>query len=113
MRIGTAGWAIRKEFSDLFSGPGSHLERYAKVFNAVELNSSFYRDHQAATYERWANAVPEDFRFSVKLNRLFTHQNKLEVNGQVLFETLHSVLRLGRKLGCLLVQLPPSLSFEI
>ena len=46
---------------------GSHLERYARRFNAVEINSSFYRPHQRKTYERWARSTPQGFRFSVKV----------------------------------------------
>jgi uncharacterized protein YecE (DUF72 family) len=50
LRIGTAGWAIRRERQDRFPGDGSHLARYARVFNAVEINSSFYRPHRVSTY---------------------------------------------------------------
>ena len=58
MRIGTAGWSIPKEQAALFPPAGSHLERYGAVLNAVEINSSFYRPHRKATYERWSAAVP-------------------------------------------------------
>jgi hypothetical protein len=51
IRIGTASWSIPKEHGAEFSIGGSHLERYAAVFNAVEINSSFYRPHRLATYE--------------------------------------------------------------
>src|SRR5918993_896064 len=44
-RIGTAGWSIPKEHAAPFPATGPHLERYAKVLNAVEINSSFYRLH--------------------------------------------------------------------
>jgi uncharacterized protein YecE (DUF72 family) len=53
IRIGTAGWSIPKEHAEAFPISGSHLERYAAVFNAVEINSSFYRPHRPATDERW------------------------------------------------------------
>jgi uncharacterized protein YecE (DUF72 family) len=52
--IGTAGWAIPRQYAGEFPSPGSHLERYARRFNAVEINSSFHRPHRRATYERWA-----------------------------------------------------------
>ena len=52
LRIGTAGWSIPKEHAAPFPTTGSHLERYGAVFNAVEINSSFYRPHRRATYER-------------------------------------------------------------
>lgn len=111
-RIGTAAWTIPKEHKDKFAPEGSHLERYAKTLNAVEINSSFYRQHKRATYERWSETVPEDFRFSVKLERLFTHERKLADPGSALVERVAGIKGLGNKLGCLLVQLPPKLAFE-
>ena len=47
--IGTAGWSIPSACASHFPAEGSHLERYAQVFNAVEINSSFYRAHLPAT----------------------------------------------------------------
>jgi uncharacterized protein YecE (DUF72 family) len=110
--IGTAGWNIRKDYVPLFPGQGSHLERYAQSFNAVEINSSFYKEHNPVTYARWAAAVPPEFRFSVKLSRYFTHEKKLAETGERLRSTLLAVAELGPKFGVLLVQLPPSLKFE-
>jgi uncharacterized protein YecE (DUF72 family) len=63
---------------------GSHLERYAKVLNAVEINSSFYRPHRTATYERWAASVPEEFRFAVKIPKAITHERRLKEAGDLL-----------------------------
>jgi hypothetical protein len=50
VRIGTAAWSIPKEHAAPFPTTGSHLERYGAIFNAVEINSSFYRPHRTATY---------------------------------------------------------------
>src|SRR6185312_16502317 len=86
--IGTAGWNLRKEHAPLFPEAGSHLARYARRFNAVEINSSFYRDHQAKTYARWAETVSDDFRFAVKLARRHTHENRLQVTCESLRATL-------------------------
>ena len=111
--VGTAAWTIPKEHRNSFIGGGSHLEMYGGKLNAVEINSSFYRDHRPATYERWAESVPEDFRFSVKLSRVFTHQQKLKSGEKNLAETLKGIMHLRSKLGCLLVQIPPSLQFDV
>ena len=91
---------------------GSHLERYGAILNAVEINSSFYRPHRTATYERWAASVPEDFRFAVKVPKAITHERRLKDVGDLLDRFLSEVSGLGPKLGPLLVQLPPSLSFQ-
>ena len=61
IRVGTAGWSIPRVHAASFDPEGSHLERYARRFNAAEINSSFHRPHRAATYERWAAAAPDDF----------------------------------------------------
>ena len=112
MWIGTAGWSIPKEHAAPFPTTGSHLERYGAVFNAVEINSSFYRPHRRATYERWAASVPADFRFAVKVPKAVTHQHRLEDVGDLLDRFLSEVGGLGPQRGPLLVQLPPSLPFQ-
>lgn len=111
--VGTAGWTLPKEYARPFGPQGTHLERYSSLLNAVEINSSFYREHKAITYARWADSVPEDFRFSIKLWKQFTHEQRLQVDKQQLQENLLAVSRLRQKWGCLLVQLPPSLVLDI
>jgi len=88
------------------------LSRYATRFNAVEINSSFYRPHQRKTYERWAGSVPADFRFSVKLPKLITHELGLRNAGAALDRFIDEVGGLGAKLAGALVQLPPGLAFD-
>src|ERR1700742_467290 len=111
VRIGTAGWAIRRELAAGFPAQGSHLTRYAAEFNAVEINSSFYRPHRPSTYARWARETPDGFAFSVKLPRAITHEKRLKDAGAALDEFLTQCGALGEKLGCILIQLPPSLAF--
>lgn len=110
IRIGTASWAIRKEHKGLFGEEGSHLARYAARLNAVEINSSFYRPHRPSTYARWRDETPKGFRFSVKMPRAVTHDARLK--GGPLEEFLNQCGALQEKLGCILIQLPPSLAFE-
>jgi uncharacterized protein YecE (DUF72 family) len=113
IHIGTAGWNVPKAHAADFPTSGSHLERYAQVFDAVEINSSFYRPHRRSTYERWAGSVPGAFRFSVKVPRTITHQCRLRDTAEQMDRFLLEVSGLGQKLGPLLVQLPPSLSFQV
>lgn len=89
------------------------LARYASLFRAVEINSSFHRSHRAVTYERWAATVPESFRFSVKCPKTITHEKRLAGCDELVEKFLDEVAGLGEKLGALLVQLPPSLELEI
>ncbi|MEJ0013149.1 MAG: DUF72 domain-containing protein [Bauldia sp.] len=111
-RIGTAGWSLGAEQRKHAPEKGTHLERYAAVFNCVEIDSSFYRSHQRKTYERWAASVPDDFRFSVKLPRTITHEAKLAGAGALLDQFLSEASGLGGKLGPLVVQLAPRHLFD-
>lgn len=112
IRIGCAGWAIPKQCASSFPLSGSHLERYAQRFTAVEINSSFHRPHRRATYERWAAAVPAGFAFAVKAPRDITHGHRLAGADAALDAFLGQVTGLGDRLGPLLFQLPPSLGFD-
>jgi uncharacterized protein YecE (DUF72 family) len=112
IRVGTAGWALPREHRARFPTEGSNLERYAGRLNCAEINSSFYRPHRPSTYERWAATVPVDFRFAVKVPRTVTHERKLVGTGAALDTFLAEAGALGERLGCLLVQLPPSLQFD-
>jgi uncharacterized protein YecE (DUF72 family) len=110
--VGTAGWSIPRAEQQRLPAGDSHLARYAQVFPAVEINSTFYRSHRAATFGRWAESVPRAFRFAVKIPQAITHDQRLARSAPVLDAFLTEVAPLGSRLGCLLVQLPPSLAFE-
>lgn len=112
VHIGVAGWTIPAPLADRFAHQGSHLERYASRFNAVEINSSFYRPHRRSTYARWAASVPDGFRFAVKLPKTITHEHRLRDCGDLLARFAGEVAGLDEKRGPTLVQLPPSLAFE-
>jgi uncharacterized protein YecE (DUF72 family) len=111
-RIGTAGWAIPRASAHRFAPRGTHLERYAATLSCVEINSAFYRPHARGTYVRWAAATPAGFRFSVKVPRLITHDQRLRRPRRPLERFLAEVSGLGGKRGPLLVQLPPSLEYD-
>lgn len=114
--IGTAGWGLPSASVHRFATAdftGTHLERYAQHLPAVEINSSFYRPHQRATYEGWAASTPPAFRFCVKLPRSITHTARLKNTDPLLQAFMDQAGGLGARLGCLLVQLPPSLSLDL
>jgi uncharacterized protein YecE (DUF72 family) len=112
MRIGTAGWNVPSLYLDQVPPGGSHLERYARHLNTVEINSSFYRPHRRAIYQRWAQSVPDDFRFSVKVPKTITHNAGLADCNALLDCFVDEVTGLGDKLGVLLLQLPPKSAFK-
>ncbi|MBD3827422.1 DUF72 domain-containing protein [Stenotrophomonas sp.] len=112
VQVGCAGWSIPTRDAALFGAGNSLLARYATRFSVVEINSSFYRAHQRRTYERWAATVPAHFRFSVKMPRAVSHEAGLVGAGPLLDRFLGEVAGLGPHLGALLLQLPPSLTFD-
>ncbi|WP_313086196.1 DUF72 domain-containing protein [Pseudomonas sp.] len=110
--LGTAGWSLPREQWPAFGREGTHLARYATRLPAVEINSSFYRPHRPATYARWAGSVPDGFRFCVKIPKVISHERRLVDCGDPLARFLDECAHLGDTLGCLLLQLPPSLVYE-
>lgn len=112
VHVATAGWAIPRAVAEAFPAEGPGLSRYAARFDAVEINSTFYRSHRASTYARWVAATPPGFRFAVKLPRSITHEARLVGGLAAAGAFRDEVAVLREKLGPLLVQLPPSLAFE-
>jgi len=110
--IGTAGWSIPRELASGFPTEGTSLSRYATRFGATEINSSFHRPHRLSTWQRWHDSVPDDFRFSVKLPKVITHERKLADADDALDGFLVQAHLLADKLAVLLVQLPPKLPFD-
>lgn len=112
LRIGTAGWSVASQYASEIPPGGSHLERYARCLDAVEINSSFYRPHRYETYERWARSTPAGFRFAVKVPKAITHEHRLIDCKTLLDRFVEEIRGLGDKLGVLLVQLPPTFVLE-
>ena len=110
--IGCAGWSLGRDLVSRFPVEGTHLQRYASQLNGVEINSSFYRPHRRQTYARWADSVPDSFRFCVKVPKHITHERRMQDCGRALDEFVGQCSGLEDRLGCLLVQLPPSLAFD-
>ena len=97
--VGSAGWNIPRLHRDRFAAEGSQLQRYASRLNAAEINSSFYRPHAPATYEKWAAAVPPGFRFAVKVPKLITHDRALTGAREPLIRFLDETASLGSRLS--------------
>ena len=93
--VGTAGWSIPGALATCFGEGASSLERYATRFAGAEINSSFHRPHRASTWRRWCEAVPQEFRFAVKLPKTISHQRKLVDCGALLDAFLAEVSALG------------------
>jgi uncharacterized protein YecE (DUF72 family) len=112
IRVGTAGWSNPPAKRSDRDPDQTHLSYYAAHFSCVEINSSFYRPHRSATYERWRDETPAPFRFSVKMPRSVTHESHLKRCSAEVGHFYESIAALQPKLAAILVQLPPSLEFN-
>ncbi|MGV2130737.1 DUF72 domain-containing protein [Agrobacterium vitis] len=110
--IATAAWSIPKMLAARFAQEGSGLTRYASVFDGVEINSTFYRRHKASTFARWAESVPDRFRFALKIPKEISHTRAMKDIAQPFDTFLEDIAPLGEKRGPMLCQLPPSLAFD-
>ncbi len=112
LRIGCSGWNY-KHWRELFYPKGlppkRWLDRYAEVFDTVEINNTFYRLPTRAAVAGWVQQSPPDFLFAVKVSRYLTHIKRLgDLSGLALFlERIEPLLR-SPKMGPLLWQLPPN-----
>ena len=115
--IGTCGFSY-PEWRGRFYPPelatGGWLGFYARCFDALELDSTFYRPPDRAVVAGWAKALPEVFALAAKVPRVITHEARLA--GDEAVGMLHafaaSLAPLGDRLLAVLLQLPPSLSAD-
>lgn len=90
----------------------SRLCYYGSLFSSVEINSSFYRLPMPVTVSKWADMVPDDFRFTFKLWKEITHNKGLIFKPEDVFRFFDVVDKAAGKRGCVLVQFPPGLSVD-
>jgi uncharacterized protein YecE (DUF72 family) len=113
--IGTMGWSYDHWEGNFYHEgirPGEYLSEYAKHFNSVEVNSTFYRIPGNTTVENWVRQTPGDFLFAVKFPRAITHGISLLGEQEKLEVFLRNITMLGAKLGPLLLQFPAKFEAE-
>jgi uncharacterized protein YecE (DUF72 family) len=110
LHVGTSGWQYR-DWRGAFYPKGlaqaRWLPHYAERFATVELNNSFYRLPERATFERWREQTPDDFVVAVKMSRFLTHLRRLREPAEPVERFLERARGLGGRLGPVLLQLPP------
>jgi uncharacterized protein YecE (DUF72 family) len=111
VHIGCAGWNYRDWRGVIYPEglPARRwLERYAQLFDTVEVNATFYRLPSENAVRAWNEQTPRRFRFAVKASRYLTHVKRLngiEPGVKRFFDPLETLVR-ARKLGPILWQLP-------
>ncbi len=118
IRLGCSGWDYR-DWADVFykTTEESKLNAYSRIFNTAEINSTFYSYPSQGIVYGWSKYTPPDFKFAVKLNRLITHEKRLDMSKGVgddlnRFTDLMRPLQDAGKLACILIQLPPGMKFR-
>jgi uncharacterized protein YecE (DUF72 family) len=116
VRIGLSGWTYKSWRGRFYPEGLPHkreLAHIGSIFPTVEINGTFYSMQRPDAFGRWAELTPDDFVFSVKGPRFLTHMKRLNDPVAPLGNFVASgVLRLGRKLGPVLWQLPPNFHFN-
>jgi uncharacterized protein YecE (DUF72 family) len=110
--LGTSGLLLpitKRDFPPEYADK-SRLTYYAHLFNSLEINSCFYKIPMANTVKRWADEVPESFKFTFKLWKGITHNKQLDFEAADVAKFMSVIHEADSRKGCLLVQFPPSLT---
>ena len=111
--IGTQGWNYEGWTGPFYprgTAKKDMLGLYSKIFNTVEIDSTFYAIPAASSVSNWVERTPADFKFSVKLASEITHKNRLQGSEDYLNHFLERIRMFEDKLGSILIQLPPDFS---
>lgn len=117
VRAGTSGFSY-DEWKGVFYpddlSKDDMLAYYAERFGTVEINNTWYRMPSSEVLDRWAEQVPESFRFILKANRQITHFKRLKPEAVEPLEYFWSqATTLGTRLGAILFQLPPNFKKDL
>jgi uncharacterized protein YecE (DUF72 family) len=113
--LGTIGFSYKDwlgEFYPIGTTQREYLPYYCKVFNSVELDTTFHSIPQQAKVQSWYTTSPLEFKFCIKTPRIITHELKLKGAQGLVIEFIESLSPLRGKLGPILIQLPPSYTQE-
>jgi uncharacterized protein YecE (DUF72 family) len=111
VRVGCSGWQYRHWRGDFYPAglPVSRwFEHYARIFDTVEINNSFYRLPPPETFDKWRTQAPDGFLYAVKASRFLTHMKKLKDPEAPLQRLFDAASQLRQRLGPVLYQLPPN-----
>ena len=115
-RVGCSGWNYKSWRGRFYAAdlPAARwLQYYATRFDSVEINNTFYRLPERATFAAWRTQVPPEFLFAVKASRFLTHMKRLLDPEEPIARLFSRVAGLGRMLGPVLYQLPASLAIDL
>jgi uncharacterized protein YecE (DUF72 family) len=116
--LGTSGWSYKEWIGPFYDGAAGMLRHYTGTFRTAEIDSTFYAFPSKGLVMGWKMHTPADFIFTAKLPKLITHEKKLDLSkgadaDLARFIDIMFPLATSGKLGCLLIQLPPSFGFDL
>lgn len=115
--IGCSGWQYPHWRGGVFYPAGlpqkEEFKFYASKLGTVEVNSTFYHLPKGSTWETWGERAPKGFIYAVKMSRYLTHMKKLVTPKEEWKRFYEGAKKLGRHLGPILFQLPPSLHKDL
>lgn len=115
VHIGTMGWSYKEWVGPFYPNEMDQkvfLDYYCQVFSALEIDSTFYFVPKPSVVANWHSKTPPEFRFTAKMPRMITHERNLLECEDLVEAFMVSIGLLGPKLGCVLVQLPPSYRYN-
>jgi uncharacterized protein YecE (DUF72 family) len=115
LRIGCSGWSYQDWVGPFYpkdAKPGDYLRIYSNVFDAVEIDSTYYRTPSPLMVHNWRNVTKQGFLFTAKFPKKITHELKLRDSLAQLERFYKSISELREKLGALVIQLPPSFNYK-
>ncbi len=113
--IGCSGyfyWGWKGKFYPEDLKPNQWFKYYSKVFNTVEINSTFYHFPKSSSVKKWYKEAPENFKFTLKVHKSITHLKRFKDVKEELNKFYETSSLLEEKLGCLLFQMPPSFKYS-
>lgn len=115
VKIGCTGWGYQGWSGTFYPRKlksSDWLQYYSKIFDITEINSTFYRIPSQEIVRRWNSDTPRHFRFTAKFPSMVTHEKRLKAVNSEVFSFLASLSPIHEKITALVIQLPPSMSFE-
>ena len=115
IKIGCTGWSYQGWAGTFYPKnlkSTDWLKYYSQIFDITEINSTFYKIPSQEMARKWDKDTPRHFRFTAKFPSIITHEKRLENVNAEIFSFLSSLSPIYDKVTALVLQLPPSLSFQ-
>lgn len=112
--LGTMGFAYKQWLGPFYpAGMASrnYLAHYSTLFDAVEIDSTFYGTPRPELVQRWYHATPDNFSFCLKTPKAITHEASLTAGIEAMQEFVETAVLLKNKLGCILIQFGPAFTY--